>query len=166
MSVYLTVKGRELLMKELKDLNEALKKLSDEKNQAYHSSGDTWHDNPIFNGLEQEERRMAARIREKQKIISGATVVNVTERNTEEVVIGSIVRLQKLMKKDGKVSIETWEIVGYSESDPENKKLAYNTPLGSILIGMKKDDEKENSEGTIKYKVLLLLPDWGDEQAT
>ncbi len=32
---------------------------------------------------------------------------------------------------------ESWEIVGYDESDPDHGKLAYNTPLAQPIIGKK-----------------------------
>ena len=163
MPIYLTSKGKELLIEELKEMQKSLQDLTDEKNFAYNNCGDTWHDNPTFNELEQKEGRMMLSIQEKQKIIYDALVIDTEKRNIEKVAIGSIVKIEKYEKNRALSSSEIWEIVGYSESDPENKKIAYNTPLGKILLNMKVGDIREMNtpiDGIIEYKVVQLLNDW------
>ncbi|MDR2730331.1 MAG: GreA/GreB family elongation factor [Treponema sp.] len=163
MAIYLTSNGKEMLLEELKTLQKSLQELTDEKNFAYNNCGDTWHDNPTFNELEQKEGRMMLKIQEKQGIIYNAIIIDNGKRNIEKVAIGSIVMVEKYIKKEKTYSNEIWEIAGFSESDPENNKIAYNTPLGKILLNMKEGEvkEMENSiDGTVEYKVLKLLADW------
>jgi len=162
MPVYLTSNGREKLIKELETLKKTLQEITDEKNFAYNNCGDTWHDNPTFNELEQKEGRMMLNIQEKQKIIFEATVIDTEKRNTEKVAIGSIVEVEKYEKKEKQRSTEIWEIVGFSESDPDNKKIAYNTPLGRTLLNMREGEVKSMKipdDEVVEYKVLRLLSD-------
>ena len=163
MPVYLTLGGRNILTEELKELHDNLEKLTEEKNDAYHNSGDTWHDNPTFNELEQKEGRLMLKIQEKQKLLYDAVVIDTNQRNIEKVAIGSIVVVEKYVAQKKSYSTETWEIVGFSESDPDRNKIAYNTPLGKILLNMKQGELKKTKDPmgeTVEYKVVRLLPDW------
>jgi transcription elongation factor GreA len=165
MPVYLTSNGKKILMEELKKLHSSLEELTAEKNNAYHNSGDTWHDNPTFNELEQKEGRMMLKIQEKQKLLYDSIIIDTEKRNIEKVAIGSIVVVEKNVKQENSYSTftETWEIVGFSESDPDHNKVAYNAPLGKILMNMKPGELKKtkNSMGEIvEYRALRLLADW------
>jgi len=150
-------------MEELKELHGNLEKLTEEKNDAYHNSGDTWHDNPTFNELEQKEGRLMLKIQEKQKLLYDAVVIDTNQRNIEKVAIGSIVVVEKYAAQEKSYSTETWEIVGFSESDPDRNKTAYNTPLGKILLNMKQGELKKTKDPmgeNVEYKVVRLLPAW------
>jgi transcription elongation factor GreA len=165
MPVYLTSSGKKILMEELKKLHGSLEELTAEKNDAYHNSGDTWHDNPTFNELEQKEGRMMLKIREKQKLLYDAVIIDTEQRNIERVAIGSIAVVEKHTKQENSYSTftETWEIVGFSESDPDHNKVAYNTPLGKILMNMKQGEVKRTKDPMgeiVEYRVLRLLADW------
>jgi len=165
MAVYVTKEGRENLLDELNRLYEELKNLTEEKNYAYNNCGDTWHDNPTFNELEQRETRMMLRVSEKQKMLKEVVVIEISNRNLESVSIGSIVKFEKNITKKQLTNIEMWEIVGHSESNPQNKKLAYDTPLGKILSNMKKDEIKEINDpvnGITKYKIINFFSSWDE----
>ena len=64
MTVQITSQGRELVLKTIEEMKKDLKVLREEKNIAYTLCGDTWHDNPHFNKLEQDEKIMDKRIQE------------------------------------------------------------------------------------------------------
>jgi transcription elongation factor GreA len=165
MPVYLTSSGKKILMEELKKLYSSLEELTAEKNDAYNNSGDTWHDNPTFNELEQKEGRMMLKIQEKQKLLYNAVTIDTEQRNIERVAIGSIVVVEKHIKQENSysASTETWEIVGFSESDPDHNKTAYNAPLGKILMNMKQGEVKKAKDPMgeiVEYRVLRLLADW------
>ncbi len=59
MAVYLSKQGKELLGKRIEKALAELDAIRAEKEIAYTASGDTWHDNPGFNALEQAEHRKA-----------------------------------------------------------------------------------------------------------
>jgi transcription elongation GreA/GreB family factor len=54
--------------------------------------------------------------------------------DTERVTIGVTVTILR----DGEESM--WSIVGFGESDSDQKMIAYNTPLASLLIGKHEGD--------------------------
>ena len=51
----ITAEGKEKLQAQIEKLTKDLEKLREEKANAYVLTGDTWHDNPYFNQLEQAE---------------------------------------------------------------------------------------------------------------
>jgi transcription elongation factor GreA len=165
MIIYLTKEGRKKHEEELLKLHAQLQDITTEKNYAYNNCGDTWHDNPTFNELEQKERRMVSKVTEKQNFLNNARIIEINERDTNKVAIGSIVKLQRNYLKTGKNSIEVWEIVGFGESEPKNKKIGYNTPLGNSILGLKINESKiiiDSINGNIEYKIIMLYKDWED----
>jgi transcription elongation factor GreA len=157
--------SEERLKKLRKDLEDALVELSGlrkEKNLAYTSSGDTWHDNPYFNKLTQDEEALARKIADIQQTVSEAEIYNPLVRNIEQVRLGSIVRFTRRYQKDAEEINETWEIVGFGETDVSKKHVAYNAPLGAALIGMSSGDTKRAStpKGLVEYEVIGLYPSW------
>ena len=165
MAFYITKEGRKQHEAELLKLQQELQDITSEKNYAYSNCGDTWHDNPTFNDLEQRERRMAAKVSEKQNFLNNARIIEIANRDTKQISIGSIVEINRFFSKSGKNSIEIWEIVGFGESDPKNKKIGYNTPIGSLLMGMKVNEVKIMSDpinGNIECRVKRFFNNWED----
>jgi transcription elongation GreA/GreB family factor len=102
---------------------------------------------------------------EKQKLFNEVVVIEVSKRNLEYVAIGSIVKIERFIAKNNLANIEVWEIVGYAESNPQNKKVAYDTPLGKILLKMRKGETKAIKDainGLIKYKIIQLFSSWDE----
>jgi hypothetical protein len=65
--VKITLAGINLIQQNIGKLREELKYIREEKNIAYTLCGDTWHDNPHYNKLEQDERSLNNRIKEIEK---------------------------------------------------------------------------------------------------
>jgi len=163
MVFYITKEGRKQHEAEFLKLQQELQDITNEKNYAYSNCGDTWHDNPTFNDLEQRERRMATKVAEKRNFLNNAQIIEITNRNTMQVSIGSIIELSRVFSKSGKNSIEVWEVVGFGESDPKNKKVGYNTPIGSLLMGMKVNEVKTMNDfinGNIECQVKRFFNNW------
>jgi len=160
--IYVSEEQLKKLQKDLEDATNNLSSLRKEKNLAYTASGDTWHDNPYFNKLMQDEENLARKIIEIQQTISGAEIYNPSLRNVEQVRLGSIVRFIRRYHKNGEETIETWEIVGFGETDVSRNHVAYNAPLGMTLIGMKPGDTKQATtpKGAVEYEIIDLYPDW------
>lgn len=160
--IYVSENGLNKLRNDLTEANQNLTSLRSEKTLAYTAAGDNWHDNPYFNKLEQDEQRLVKKITALQSEISGAEIYNPEPRNTERVRLGSIVRLISRNKKNGKETTETWEIVGFGETDVSKNHLAYNAPLGVILLGLQQGDIKERTmpHGSMEYEIVELYPNW------
>ncbi|HEY5220927.1 MAG TPA: GreA/GreB family elongation factor [Candidatus Paceibacterota bacterium] len=160
--IYVSEERLKKLQRELEDAHAGLSGLRKEKNLAYTATGDTWHDNPYFNKLTQDEETLARKIAEIQQTISEAEIYNPSVRNIEQVRLGSIVRFARRYKNNSEETDETWEIVGFGETDVPQNRVAYNAPLGAALIGMGPGDTKQATtpKGAVEYEVIDLYPDW------
>jgi len=160
--IYVSEERLKKLQKDLEDTHTELSTLRKEKNLAYTLSGDTWHDNPYFNKLTQDEEGLARRIAEIQQTISNAEIYNPSVRNVKQVRLGSIVRFTRRYKKLDEEVTETWEIVGFGETDVARNHVAYNAPLGAALIGMEPGDTKQATtpKGAVEYEIIDLYPSW------
>ena len=138
--ILLTAAGLKKLQDELVERSEKLKALRKEKSLAYTATGDTWHDNPYFNELEQKEGGLLKKIIELQNDISNAIIFDTVSRNTESVMLGSIVKCS-LLFKSGKEEKRVFEVVGYQETNVRANKLSYTAPIARAILGKKIDDE-------------------------
>jgi transcription elongation GreA/GreB family factor len=165
-TVYLSKQGKELLTKRIEKVLAELDAIRAEKEIAYTASGDTWHDNPGFNALEQAEHRKALEVRELQIIYSTGEVKSVDPRPTDVVGIGSIVQYSQLVENTGQEESGSYEIVGFGESDPTCRKIAYDSPIGSVLFGLKVGESVEAGifipakKSICYFEVTGLFPSW------
>lgn len=162
MPIYVSPDGMQKLKDELARLDIDLKELRKDKSVAYTQSGDTWHDNPYFNKLQQDEDALVRKITEMRTTISNASVFVPEQRSVDNVRIGSIVRFSRTYEMTGERTDEVWEIVGFGETDVNKKRVAYNSPTGKALIGMASGDTKKDvlPKGPVEYEVVKLYPDW------
>ena len=163
--VYVSDEGMRRLREQLDRASAVLKAIRDEKAIAYTATGDTWHDNPYFNKLEQDEQAKIREIGEVQTLIASARMFTVPEvRNTERVQLGSIVRFRRVYQDTGEQQNEVWEIVGYGEIDIEQHKVAYNSPLAQALIGLEPGDTRQTNtpKGQANYEIVELYSSWED----
>lgn len=160
--VKVTKKGVEILNQKIDTVKERLKKIRGEKALAYESTGDTWHDNPYFSKLEQEEKAENNNLLRLENLLIAAEVVELDERNTEVVEIGSIALCScKYPDFDDEV---IYEIVGYGESDFKKGRIAYDTPVGSQLLGARLGEEKivKTPGGEVVYNIKRLYKNWDE----
>lgn len=157
----ITPEGKQNLEREIRKLQEELKALREEKARAYNLTGDTWHDNPYFNSLEQQERTIGTKIAEIQGVLKEGELVNQT-RNMDTVGIGSIVRC--LSVYEGEEEIEILELVGHGETDIAHGKIGYESPLGRNLMGLHQDDivTFDVPGGKTTYRILRFYASWED----
>lgn len=168
MATFLSKSGKDLLGKRIELALRELDDIRKEKEIAYTASGDTWHDNPGFNALEQAEHRKVVEIRELQTIFSTGEVKNIEPRPINFVDIGSIVKYLQIVDNTGEEIYGVFEIVGYGESDPNSKKIAYDSPVGSVLFGLKIGECKDEGiyipikKSICFFEVIKLFSSWDD----
>lgn len=162
MSVKITPMGEQLILQQIANMEQELKQVRIDKNNAYHACGDDKLANPNFHKLEQDERILEKRIHEIQHIFNTAEFIKFGERKTEKVDIGSIVKCS--IKYTDFTEEEIYEIVGYGESNIEENKLYYDTPVAKKLIGLKIGEETILSvpSGKMKCKVLKMYSGWDE----
>lgn len=162
MPIYVSPEGLKKLKDEFNRHEAALKDLRKDKSEAYTLSGDTWHDNPYFNKLQQDEEALVRKMTELRATINDARVFVPEPRSLDRVRIGSIVRFSRHYKKTGEKTNEVREIVGFGETDIDKNRIAYNSPMGKDLIGMAPGDTKNGvlPKGPVEYEVIELYPDW------
>lgn len=143
-----------------------LEEIREEKNIAYTLSGDTWHDNPGFNQLEQAEARKCQEIAALLEMLSTAVLCTYDNRSVTSVKIGSIVRcaIERLDDASGKVEEKTFEIVGYGESDPTQGKITYDSPMGRALLHHEPGEliSATVAGKSVEIEVVELFASWED----
>lgn len=166
MSVKITPKGKRLILQQIADFQQELKQVRIDKNNAFHACGDDKLANPNFHKLEQDERILEERIHEIQHVYKTAEFIEFETRNTDEVDIGSIVKC--LFEYPDFTEEEIYEIVGYGESNIEENKIFYDTPVAKKLIGLKAGEEAILSvpSGKVKCKVLKMYSTWEEVEVS
>ncbi|ADU21611.1 MULTISPECIES: transcription elongation factor GreA [Ruminococcus] len=111
-------------------------------------------ENAEYDEAKNEQAILESRINELEILISNATVVDDDEISVHEVGVGSYVKLKDLEFDE----IETLQIVGSTESDPDNGKISDESPIGKAALHMKVGDifEVEAPAGMIKFEVLEI----------
>lgn len=160
MSVKITLEGKKNIETNIEELMEELKQLRKEKVIAYNLSGDTWHDNPYFNKLEQDERVLNTKINEAQELLRNADIVDATKRNLETVEIGSIVKCVCIYP--GIEETEIFEIVGSGESNVESGKIHYESIVAQHIIGLRINESVsfDTPGGKVQYKIVEFYENW------
>lgn len=161
--IYVTREGLERLRARLAEQLRRHEEICEERTIAHELSGDGWHDNPHFNYLQQMEANSTWKIRELERLIARARVVEVDEgrRPTRRVRLGSVVTLSLYNLDTEEEREQTLEVVGHQETDPQRGRLAYDSPLGRALLGHEPGDvfELDLPEGRLEVEVVALHPD-------
>lgn len=160
--VKLTANGLTMLNQKIGETERLVKEIQEEKEVAYWGTGDGWHDNSIYNQLIDKEFRASKELNDLLKRRDNAEIVKIDKRNIKSVQIGSIVSIQQTFLTNKLSRNFIWEIVGFLESDPKNLKIAYDTPLGAILLGKCKGEMAQITlpNGTAMIEILDLYENW------
>ncbi len=147
----LTIAGLTKLQNELDDLKtNKMKEISKKIGEA-REQGDL-SENAEYDAAKDEQRDIAARIEEIEKILKNVEVVDETEASTNVVSIGSKVKILD-MEYDEEME---FTIVGSQEANSLKGKISNESPVGAALIGHKKGEVVEVTMGeeVSKYKIL------------
>jgi transcription elongation factor GreA len=148
---YLTKEKFDELKAELEQLKTVRRREVAEQLEYARSLGDLSE-----NAEYEEARNMQAatedRIRQIEEDLSHASIIEYTKGNT--VSLGSMVTIQKQGEKEER----TYELVGSTEASMQEHKISHLSPLGSALMGKKKNDVFvfETPKGAQKYKIVNI----------
>ena len=111
-------------------------------------------ENAEYDEAKNEQGIPEAQIAEMEQIIATATVVEDDDISIDEIGIGSIIKLRDLDTDE----IEQMQIVGSTESDPDNMKISDESPIGKAALGKKVGElfEVDVPDGSIKFEVLEI----------
>ena len=145
--------GYEKLQEETEYLVTVKRKEVAQKLKEARSFGDL-SENAEYDEAKNEQAILESRINELELLIANAIVVEDHEVSTDEIGVGSIVKIKDLEFDE----IETLQIVGSTESDPDNGKISDESPIGKAALRKKVGDvfEVEAPAGLIKFEVLEI----------
>ncbi len=111
-------------------------------------------ENAEYDEAKKEQAKVEAEITRIQATIRTATVVGDDEITTEQVSIGTVVKVKDL--EDGEVY--EYAIVGANEADPFEDRISNESPVGKGLLGAKAGDtvEIDIPAGTMRYQIQAI----------
>ena len=149
----LTIEGLKELEAALEELKTVGRKEAAEKIKVARSFGDL-SENSEYDEAMSDQAKLEARISEIEHIIKTAKVLDVESLGTENVHIGSTVKIVDKKKKEF-----TYTIVGFAQADPAVGKISDESPVGKALIGHKVGDKVivEAPAGAMQFKIVEIL---------
>ena len=130
---YMTAEGLEKLKEELNRLTTVEREAAARAIAEARDKGDL-SENAEYDTAKEAQALLELRIAKLQNTVANARVVDESRLNTDIVQIMNKVRIRNM--KNGSVMEVT--LVGESEANLEEKKLAVSSPIGKGLLGKKK----------------------------
>ena len=148
--IVLTQEGLAKLEEELDDLKTVHRKEVNDRIRQAKEFGDI-SENAEYEDAKQEQAFVEGRIIRLEQMIRNARIIDTSGSTAEDVQLGATVKVKEV--KNGE-SFE-FSIVGSAESDPPNKRLSNESPLGSALIGRRKGETVDvpTPRGMVQYKI-------------
>lgn len=151
--VILTQEGFDRLEKELEYLRTEKRAEIADRIKVALGFGDL-SENSEYDEAKNAQAENEVRIAELENKLRHAKIIDEKEIDTETVQIGNIV---KVLDEEFDEKIE-YTIVGSTEVDLASNKISNESPLGSALLGARKNEvvEVNAPAGIIKYKILAI----------
>jgi transcription elongation factor GreA len=131
----LTQEGYDKLKSEIEDLQTRGRSEVAERIRVAREFGDI-SENAEYDSAKNEQAMLETRIAHLEEKLRNASVVEAGSIESDVVSVGTTVHL-----KDQKTSkSEKYKIVGSTEADPTNGKLSNESPIGSALLGRKRNE--------------------------
>ncbi len=145
--------GYDKLVEEKEYLVTVKRKEVAQKLKEARSFGDL-SENSEYDEAKNEQAILESRINELEILIANATIIDDDEISIHEIGVGSYVKLKDLEFDE----IESLQIVGSTESDPDNGKISDESPIGKAALHKKVGDifEVEAPAGMIKFEVVEI----------
>ncbi len=145
--------GFEKLEKEIEYLITVRRAEVAEKLKEARSFGDL-SENAEYDEAKNEQGILEARIAELEAYIANAEVVDDEHVSVHEIGVGSKIKLKDIDFGD----VEVLQVVGSTESDPDNGKISEESPIGKAVMKKHVGDvvEVEAPAGIIKFEVLEI----------
>jgi len=151
--ILITEDGLKKLEDELELLKTVKRKDIAEKIKVALSFGDL-SENSEYDSAKNEQAQIESRIAELEATLKHVKVIDEDDIDTEIIRVGTKVSIKNMATKD----VLEYQIVGSTESDPRNRKISDESPVGKELLGHKKGDKVEIviPSGSVKFQVLNI----------
>ena len=148
---YMTAEGLEKLKEELNRLTTVEREAAARAIADARDKGDL-SENAEYDAAKEAQSLLELRIAKLQNTVANARVVDESRLNTDIVQIMNKVLIRNL--KNG--SVMEVILVGESEANLEEKKLAVSSPIGRGLLGKKKGEIAQvvTPSGIIEFEIL------------
>ncbi len=149
----LTQEGYDNLEKELERLKTEVRYEIADRIKVALGFGDL-SENSEYDEAKNAQAANEAKIAELEEKLKYARIIDESEIDTEVVQVGNIVKVHD-MEFDEEVE---YTIVGSTEVDLANNKISNESPIGSALLGKRKNNivEVQAPAGIIKLKILAI----------
>ena len=151
--IVLTREGLAKLENELDELKTVHRREVNDRIRQAKEFGDI-SENAEYEDAKQEQAFVEGRIMKLEQMIRNAQIIDDGEYTDGEVHLGSTVKVKDLDRGEA----HEFTIVGSAESDPPNKRLSNESPLGRALLGRKKGETVDvtTPRGVTKYKIEAI----------
>lgn len=149
----LTDKGLKKLEDELQELRVVKRKEVAQKIKEAREQGDL-SENAEYDAAKDEQKDIEARIEELESILKNVEVVYTDEVDREKVNVGCVVTVKEV----GKDLVQTFKIVGSTETDVLNNKISNESPVGSALMNAKVGQTVtvEAPNGSFQFEIIEI----------
>ncbi|MFA6320953.1 MAG: transcription elongation factor GreA [Candidatus Omnitrophota bacterium] len=150
---HLTPEGYEKLRKELEYLKTTKRREISKAIGEARAHGDI-SENAEYDAAKDAQGMNEKKISELQEKLATAQILDNSQMTSDEILIGATAKLKDM---DSGEELE-YTIVAEEEADFAENKISIQSPVGSSLVGHKKDDvvEIQVPRGILKYKVLKI----------
>jgi len=110
-------------------------------------------ENSEYDEAKTEQGKLYSKIAEIKDLIENVIVVRASGK-TDIIAIGSKVTVKDLERD----TVDTYEIVGSQEADPNMSRISDDSPLGKSLVDRKKGDtvDVDAPAGVIQFEILAI----------
>lgn len=136
---FFTARGMARLEGRIAEAREAYRAICSTNPEA-RDAGDSsvWHDNFAFEENQRQMHQWGRRIRDLEAIRARAEVVDPTPRPAR-----AAVGTQVWYRFEDELAERACFLAGWDDGDPAARRVSYNSPLGTALIGAAPGEERE-----------------------
>ena len=111
-------------------------------------------ENAEYHAAREDQGILQARINDLSDRLSRAVIVDINSLPKDTIAFGSKVKVKDLDGGD----VETFELVGPGQDNPDKGRILTSSPIGQGLIGRKKGEtvEIQIPSGSVRFKVLEI----------
>lgn len=145
-----TREGYDRLQQELEGLKQERPRVAEMIRRA--AADKDFRENAPLDAAREHQGIMEARIRELERIVAGAEVVDPNDHQGEQIYVGSSVQLWDVALEEEL----TFTLVGPDEANPAQGRISIASPTGGALLGRRAGDEiqVQAPAGIVHYRIL------------